>query len=660
MVALDGNGMPIQYSGNLRSVSDTSSQACIKIGRSIGNIQIEIFDENDQVIDAFDIDLEETSGLDVVESTTPMVLCIESENIISTSLTSVEAQLFGTECEILSLQSVDELPIDKLAYEGVRAIYLSMADAELIKSISQAHWSAVQEWVAGGGKIIISLGPGSTELLDGNKVLSELVPGKVTGTFEINNSIQFERFARSKPPQLLKRGDDPILASTLNEPEGIVELAIGKKPLVVRMVHGFGQVVCSTVDFDKQPLTQWNGHKKFLMRLTNGQLNLNRTTTGASDSRNIVTYGYRDILGQLVFPLEKFSRVSFINFTIVAVLIALFLLCIGPGDYFLLKHTVKKMEWTWLTFSLFAAAFCFLAIYISRTTKPTQMQINQLEIIDIDQASNRVRGNIWTNIYSPANSKNSLTAPDQNSLGVNTGNATLSWMGIPGSGLAGMNSKTAARVQLQHYDCQFEGDSTGSRIENLPIKVSSTKPLFTQYSDSKDFGITSRLSQRRNRLQGTFKNPFDLQLENCRIVYDNWTYVMSKPLGPGDTVDVSSELTEKTASSYFSRRVNTESDKGGSQPWRPEEDDMDRIAEMMMFFELGGGQQYTRLTHEYRPQLDLSELLGLNRAIFYGRISDASTQLKIESNAGDSVYDQSRTYVRIVLPVQNKPSTSQR
>ena len=654
IVALDGNGLPINYSGDLLAVDKESAQAWVNIGRSVGTVTFTLLDNDGIELAQTEVDIQRSADVKLIESTVPVILCIESGAKIGADIQSIQSQLFGTDCHIVSLTSADQVPMHEMALQGVRVIYLSMADVPLVKSISEIQWKAIKSWVLDGGKLVISLGPKSVQAID-QQVFSELIPGNIDGTFEINNSIQFERFARSKPPQLLKRGDAPILATSLMQPQGDVELAIGNRPLVVRKPYGFGQIVCSTVDFDLEPLTNWNGHKKFLMRLTFGQLNLNRTTASVSNSRNVVTYGYRDILGQLIFPLEKFSRVSFINFTLVAILIALFLLCIGPGDFFLLRHTIGKMEWTWLTFSLFAAAFCILAVYISRTTKPDQIQVNQLEIIDIDEETNLVRGNIWTNIYSPENSKNSLSPPATNELGIDTSGAKVCWMGIPGTGLGGMNSRSAVGLLQQQYHCPFN-DQTGScRLENLPIKVSSTKSLFTEYRTEHDFGIRSRLSARRNKLNGTIKNPFNFQLEDCRIVYDNWTYVLNVPLGPGDTVDIGSEFREKTCSSYFSRRADTETDKGGSQPWNPEEDDMDRIAEMMMFFELGGGEQYTRLTHDFRPQIDLSELLGFDRAIFFGRLATPATKLNLDSDAGESAYDQSRTYIRIVLPVETKP-----
>ena len=41
-----------------------------------------------------------------------------------------------------------------------------------------------------------------------------------------------------------------------------------------------------------------------------------------------------------------------VPFWLVAGLIVVYILLIGPGDYFFLRKLVGRMEWTWLTFPL--------------------------------------------------------------------------------------------------------------------------------------------------------------------------------------------------------------------------------------------------------------------------------------------------------------------
>ena len=295
-------------------------------------------------------------------------------------------------------------------------------------------------------------------------------------------------------------------------------------------------------------------------------------------------------------------------------------------------------------------------MFLSRSTKPANSQINQLEIIDIDAESNSVRGNLWTNIYSPHNASCEVSPAPTNAFGIDTSNTNISWMGLPGEGLGGMRSNSQVGLGRQGYECQLENSGPQSqsitgRLTKVPVKVASTKTLYSHYDANHDFGIRSRLRlNSRGRLQGTITNPFDYTLKDCRILFENWAYIVGSPIEPGDSVEVLSER-ERTTSSYFSRRVDTESDKGGGLPWRPQEDDIGRIAEMMMFFDAANGRQYTGLSHDFQPFIDLSEQLNLRRAVLFARVDTLGTELDIQCSSSDVEYDQSQTYVRIILPV---------
>ena len=67
-------------------------------------------------------------------------------------------------------------------------------------------------------------------------------------------------------------------------------------------------------------------------------------------------YGYNDLAGQLRSALDRFDGVRLVPFWLVAGLIVVYLLLIGPGDYFFLRKLVGRMEWTWLTFPAGRAA----------------------------------------------------------------------------------------------------------------------------------------------------------------------------------------------------------------------------------------------------------------------------------------------------------------
>ncbi len=657
ITAPDGDGIPVLNCGRLIATPQPGMfQAWFKTGRTVGEIEIAVFAEEPEPIYEKKIQLIENSFVDILNSTTPICLTIESDDAVANDLRSIQSQLFGGECEIIALNDSSGLPSTGNGFDSIKVIYLTTSDLSLIQSISTRQWDALEEWVADGGKLIFCAGKNCRQVFANESPLNRFLPGEFEGPLPVTKSSQFENFTQSQRGQLLKRDDDPLPCAKIENVTGVAELTISGDPIVVRNPYKFGQVVFSAADFDKGPIADWPGQKNYLMRLTSGQLNLNRTLSADSSSRSVVKFGQNDILGQLYFPLEKFSQVRFLNFTVIAVLIALFVLCVGPGDFFFLRKLVGKMEWTWVSFTLIAAGFCGIAIAMSNATKPSRVQINQLEVIDFDTVSDSVRGKVWTNIYSPINAKCSVAPPKRNKLGVDTAKTVISWMGLPGGGLGGMRSQMSPSLFTQNYVCSFGSESQTSTLDLFPIRVSSTKALFSEYQSNQPLKMQSRLRLNRatNQLQGTITNPFEFPLKDCRVVFENWAYILDRPLEPGETVDVFLEMRERTASSYFSRRAVTNDSKGGDIPWNPQEDNINRIAEVMMFYDGAGGQRYTRLTHDYQPNLDLTEQLYLQRAILFCQPQDVCTELQIETNAGEIDYDQCRTFMRIVLPVSYK------
>ena len=124
-------------------------------------------------------------------------------------------------------------------------------------------------------------------------------------------------------------------------------------------------------------------------------------------------------------------------------------------------------------------------------------------------------------------------------------------------------------------------------------------------------------------------------------------------LEPGETIDIETETKEKTAKNFLTRRKR-ESNKGKNSPWNPADARMWRIADMLMFYELAGGRGYTKLSHDYQSQVDMSRQLNLGRAMLVGEIRHMhhGTDLEISDRDTDTRYDNVTTIVRIILPVE--------
>lgn len=85
-------------------------------------------------------------------------------------------------------------------------------------------------------------------------------------------------------------------------------------------------------------------------------------------------------------------------------LLGIYLVVIGPGDYYLLKR-LKKPMWTWVTFPVYVILFSFLVYGIGYLLRAGDEEWNTVTVIDhVGQGEDSLqRGRIFGGLYSPRN-----------------------------------------------------------------------------------------------------------------------------------------------------------------------------------------------------------------------------------------------------------------
>ncbi len=666
VTSLDGDDTPVIYGGELVANEDHPNQfeAWTRLGRNYGEIVLRLLGAEGELIEEINIPLRgEKSKTTVSKSTRPFILTLESGDQLKSSIESNSA-LGPRETTPLVITPVEKeaLPSNWLGYDSFETIVMVTSDLERIQRMSKTQIEALRVWVENGGTLILSVSKNAEQLLSNGGLLEPFLPGNYEGLKECRNSKRLESYADSNEQLIPLRGK-PIQVSSLSEVTGKV-LVYGEKktPLIISNAMGYGDVTFVCFDLDSERIANWKGGIKLVGELVSGtRTNLESQSSGqrAGKGTSVSTFGYTDLIGQLRVPLDQFSKVKFVAFMWIALLIGLYILCIGPGDFFFLKKLARKMELTWITFPLLALLFCGLAFGISRMTRPNSIQLNQLEIIDIDSTRGRTRGSLWANLYSPHGGACDVSFAAEHNLGFQIDSEVLTWHGLPGDGLGGMWSSPTPGLLKTGYKqtVNFQGDQKlKSSIIGLPLQVSSTKPMFGQWWADNSMPIRSDLDSKSGRLSGTVKNPFDFRIKNCRLIYENWAYVLDRPLEPSETFDLQTETKEKTLRGMLTRKVQ-ESEKlnrSNNTAWDPTDTKIDRIANMMMFYRAAGGSNYTGLSHNYQPFADMSNNLYLNRAVLVGEVDKQGVELLIDEKSASEKYDQTVTIVRILLPVAIK------
>jgi hypothetical protein len=412
---------------------------------------------------------------------------------------------------------------------------------------------------------------------------------------------------------------------------------------------GFGQVVFVAVDLEAPPLREWQSRPRLVARLL--EQNATPQDEAIQDIGQVAHEGYDDLVGQLRAALDQFHGVTRVSFTAVATLTVLYILLIGPADYFLLQRVLRRMEWTWVTFPSLVLLFCLLAFLLVPVFKGQRLRINQVELVDIDAQTLLVRGTMWAHVYSPRTDTYDL-AYRPGAAAWQTDGTWLSWQGLPGAGLGGMQNRSTAELFSRPYAMAISSrDGSSASLVDMPIQVASSKTLTARWWGEARQPVRSQLQidRRHNRLHGSFTNPLPVALTDCVLSHGTWTYRLDRQFSPGETINVR-DMRERSLTMHLTRRTL----ENVTIPWDLAGTDVPRILEMMMFHRAAGGPSYTSLTHQHQGFTDLSGHLDLGLAILTGWTSEPAGQLVRNDNSLSADYDRQWTFYRFVLPVADE------
>ena len=666
ITVLDGDDTPGSTTGPLVKTKD-GFQGVVQFGRTYGDATYELLDESDEVLTKVTTRVLQKGNkfMELLPSTGRLLVCIESgaENSLASNLGGVFIGGKTDDDRVASIESLNDLPQIGIAYESCESLFLLANDSQWLADARTSSLDAIETWVRNGGHFVIAANPSEGAVFQEGGVLQRFAPGKIVGVRDVDSSRSLEEFCNSNEPFLARRESMQVLQ--IDDVDGRVVLRQGDVPLIVRRPLGLGEVTFVVFDPTAEKFREWKASSRLmqsLMKLRVGdessqQANDNRGSTAVRHS------GYDDFVGQMKVPLERFTQLRFIPFALIAALIALYILCIGVGDWFLVGRMFKKHELTWITFPLLAALFCGIAWYAAKASRPATIQVNQVELVDVDSVSRHVRTTAWTNLYSPTGRTVDLSlgvtdvAADR---GLELESSRLSWLGLPGDGLGGMLNRANPGLYRIGYFQEIvpqESNPTDVSIEmdGVELQVSSTRPLLGQWNGEMKGRVISRL-RVTDRLEGTFSNPFDVPLKDCRLFYDDTVYIVKGSLAPDGDAAIGSELLEKNVRSYLTRRSRRADDNNKSQSvsWDSRDVNLSRIMQMMMFYHGAGGANYTGLSHSFHDFIEMTPQCSMDRAVLVGRLEDRISTVKLDGEDADELYDSSLTIVRVLLPVERR------
>ncbi len=663
--AADGEGVECEFDSDAVIALDpnqpTRVQHFIRIGRVGGHLAIAVYQDDQPT-------LRQVVGLprkSAIASTDHFGLvfgsAIDSENAAKLQR---GAQDNGP-MAMTRTQDARVLPHHWFGYDTLDVVVIPTGSPELLETITDTQWDALERWLVNGGNLIVSVGSGGDELLGGEHPLSRFVPGTFAGVTRRQETTELESYSKKTRVRLdlvwrdvKDRSLRGVLVTKIADPTGYVAAADGsasrRVPWVIRQAYGFGTLTFVACDLDTGPIAEWEGRPRFVARLLDDTLLGQSRVPDRSDDSNQVTHlGFDDLSGQLRAALDRYPGVRLVPFSVIAAAAGLYVLLIGPGDYFLLRRIAPRMEWTWLTFPLTIVTVTGLAIALAVSWKGTDPRANFVAVLDVDTARGSVRCTNLAHVYPVAADRYDIEFEAEV---CQTPEHLVSWMGLPGTGLGGMRDRVSAAQFSDSYQIEQTSQSASTKIVGLPIPRWASRSVTCLWSgqlptqnlaaDAQPLQIT-----RFDRLSGVIRNCLPYTIRDAAIAYGGFYYQVGT-LQPGQEFVLNSQVRSRDFRNRLTRRRFV-GDKEIAHPWVKTNRDVPRIIELIMFHDRAGGFDYANLTNRHLSKLDLSDHLITNGAVLYGRLDDPVTTWSVEPADLDNDAVEDWTFCRLIFPVSN-------
>lgn len=571
----------------------------------------------------------------------------------------------------VTITDPETLPKRPEAYQMVSAVILTTgADSQFQRRLASSgdSWQGLREWVASGGRLVLSVDESAADLFAPGGPLAWAVPGGLAGSVQLRKTATLETYAESPRPLVVRRGEGLLKATQTPGFQGVVTAKEGNIPLVLRRQYGFGTVVLCTFDLSHRAIREWSQKDRLLDRLLDREeMHAGRT----AEQRTLMHHGFNDLSGQLRAALELFHGVTFVPFSTVAILLGVYFVLVGPLDYLLLGRYFSDRRWTWLTFPLILVMVCFSAWKLGEIWKGRGVRVNELGLLDVDVAGSRVRGIAWANLFTSKAGLFDVRLNEEpwNALGLRPASASVQWFASPGRGLGGMEGASLEFGESSgNYTLRMAGPA--AQLEGLPVAAKATRAVSAVWEGSQQRPLLETdLSDRQQLLNGTVTNAFPFALDDTVMIYRGWVYFVGR-LEPGaswqprvgeDRRELRAWLNDRRVETVGegvqqqARQVVAPYDRSSRDPWY--------ILRMMLFYRAAGGDGYVRLWNAQFAYLDATDWLENGRAILLARADIDSSQGSVAIRPRGAVESEmprreSLTYVRAVLPVRGAESAS--
>jgi hypothetical protein len=559
------------------------------------------------------------------------------------------------EAHFISLESLNHIPVSAKGLDGLDAVVIA---GEV--NVSDETDLALKQWVKAGGHLILSVGRNGKNYQD--SLLSKWIPFTVKSNEPLRELTELEIFSGKRRVIPFNR---QVHSTQLKEGTGKALVSTRKGVLIAQCYFGFGKITFIGVDLHKAPFLKWSPLKSVARKILFGAKKKSDETT--SENSQLAQLGISDLATQIRNYMEDFKSVKRLSNWSILGIVLVYLIIIGPLDYFIVHRILKKPHWTWITFPIFIACAVIISVNNARAMNGSDLKIHSFDIYDLDVAGKYSRTLSYFDIYSPETRRYQIQSSPEQSLFPDTlklSQPVLNWSGSPEEGVGGVYRMAGVDAGLPSY---LMGESD-DKIANLPIQIWSTANLqVNQNNENADFIQSSLTSSGLGRLKGEITHQFSTPLDSWFVFYQDKIYYPDPDskdesltqFKPGVSFSLEQKgIKQENLKRYLTGTTVsiTKSKTQVGNDYRSQQSSYDaysknpyRIIQAISFYKKTGGESYFHLKNNVLKSYDLSGFLDHDRAILLAKINIPAT--KLELNGKPIEASRHIGFIRIVLPV---------
>jgi hypothetical protein len=413
---------------------------------------------------------------------------------------------------------------------GDRDFWIKLSEQQ-----NEKRRKALVEWVRRGGRLVISIGT-NADVLDALKEIKDILPATVGAKRSVTGLPFAWSSGQNSRNGLIRSGANggefAVVALQPRADRGarvlVTEDGGANRPLAVQGSYGLGRVTVFGFDLDKPPFVDWESRAGFWENLVN-QCGYVLPSSGKLDDNTNYSQSYDQFSSGLQGSLDFFEGVPVVSFGWVALFILIYIILIGPLDYFFLKKVVRRLEWTWVTFPVIVISVSAGAYFAAYALKGKDLKTNKVDVVDIDLANKRIDGNTWFTLFSPRIQNYTIAVEPAGPIDGDTSvpnwtpanpsdaahDSVISWQSnVERNKFGQSGSLFTKRYKIEaHTDtADINRDLYASGLEGVPIQVWTTKAFYGQWTapiDPAKPPVVADLSVSRtdeNVLVGTITN----------------------------------------------------------------------------------------------------------------------------------------------------------